>query len=177
MLDLHNTPHTSPERDVYGVPFVRKLAALKRHRIVFRFKFHWNMFTAVQFAIRQHWDNDMVPSMHQAIIWTNDGRSISWLLMPWLLTSPGHQQPWYWLYIVHSTSMRHICVIRSKWIIWKNSHVSVTSTLNLWLLGVFWRKWACHNGVALYHDALCVISGKTNNSSWESTPDNKVHGA
>ena len=28
-------------------------------------------------------------------------RSMSWLLMPWLLTSPtspGHQQPWYWLY-------------------------------------------------------------------------------
>ena len=25
-------------------------------------------------------------------------RSISWLLMPWLLTWPGHQQPWYWLY-------------------------------------------------------------------------------
>ena len=24
-------------------------------------------------------------------------RSISWLLMPSLLTSPGHQQPWYWL--------------------------------------------------------------------------------
>ena len=24
-------------------------------------------------------------------------RSISWLLMPWLLPSPGHQQPWYWL--------------------------------------------------------------------------------
>ena len=24
-------------------------------------------------------------------------RSISWLLTPWLLTSPGHQQPWYWL--------------------------------------------------------------------------------
>ena len=24
-------------------------------------------------------------------------RSISWLLMPWPLTSPGHQQPWYWL--------------------------------------------------------------------------------
>ena len=23
--------------------------------------------------------------------------SISWLLMPWLLTSTGHQQPWYWL--------------------------------------------------------------------------------
>ena len=24
-------------------------------------------------------------------------RSISWLLMPWLLMSPGHQQPCYWL--------------------------------------------------------------------------------
>ena len=24
-------------------------------------------------------------------------RSISWLLLPWLFTSPGHQQPWYWL--------------------------------------------------------------------------------
>ena len=24
-------------------------------------------------------------------------RSIPWLLMPWLLTSPGQQQPWYWL--------------------------------------------------------------------------------
>ena len=23
-------------------------------------------------------------------------RSISWLLMPWLLASPGHQPPWYW---------------------------------------------------------------------------------
>ena len=23
--------------------------------------------------------------------------SIPWLLMPWLLESPGHQQPWYWL--------------------------------------------------------------------------------
>ena len=30
-------------------------------------------------------------------------RSISWLLMPWLLTSPGHQQPWYWLYIEQSS--------------------------------------------------------------------------
>ena len=27
-------------------------------------------------------------------------RSISWLLMPWLLTSPGHQQLWYWLCII-----------------------------------------------------------------------------
>ena len=25
-------------------------------------------------------------------------RSIAWLLMPWLLVSPGHQQPYYWLH-------------------------------------------------------------------------------
>ena len=24
-------------------------------------------------------------------------KSISWLLMPWLLASPGHQHPWFWL--------------------------------------------------------------------------------
>ena len=23
-------------------------------------------------------------------------KSMPWLLMPWLLASPGHQQPWYW---------------------------------------------------------------------------------
>ena len=27
-------------------------------------------------------------------------RSIPWLLMPWLLVSPDHQQPWYWLHKV-----------------------------------------------------------------------------
>ena len=25
------------------------------------------------------------------------GMISTWLLMPWLLASPGHQQPWYWL--------------------------------------------------------------------------------
>ena len=25
-------------------------------------------------------------------------RSKSWLMMPWLLASPGHRQPWYWLF-------------------------------------------------------------------------------
>ena len=49
-------------------------------------------------------------------------RSISWLLMPWLLTSPGHQQPWYWLYrICRSLSylkknFKYLCHINvEKW--------------------------------------------------------------
>ena len=28
--------------------------------------------------------------------------SIPWMLMPWLLVSPGHQQPCYWLCIINS---------------------------------------------------------------------------
>ena len=50
-------------------------------------------------------------------------RSISWLLMPWLLTSsPSHQQPWYWLYrICRSFSylredFKYLCHINvDKW--------------------------------------------------------------
>ena len=43
--------------------------------------------------------------------------SISWLLMPWLLTSPGHQQPWYWLYRIRRSfsylrkRFRYLCEI------------------------------------------------------------------
>ena len=37
-------------------------------------------------------------------------RSISCLLMPWILTSQGHQHPWYWLFKIHSylSSMRNV---------------------------------------------------------------------
>ena len=28
---------------------------------------------------------------------------IPWLLMPWLLARPGHQQPWYWLYRINGS--------------------------------------------------------------------------
>ena len=33
----------------------------------------------------------------QGLSYPGLNKSISWLLMPWLLASPGHQQPWYWL--------------------------------------------------------------------------------
>ena len=47
-------------------------------------------------------------------------RSISWLLMPWLLTSPGHQQPWYrlcsicrsWSYL--RTGIKYLCHINME---------------------------------------------------------------
>ena len=37
-------------------------------------------------------------------------RSISWQLMPWLLTSPGHQQPWYWLFRICRSSYLRRCL-------------------------------------------------------------------
>ena len=45
----------------------------------------------------------MVPSVVSGLIllvlrpeYSGRTRSISWLLMPWLLMSPGHQPSWYW---------------------------------------------------------------------------------
>ena len=35
-------------------------------------------------------------------------RSITWLLMPWLPVSPGHQQPWYWTCRIN----RSLCSVR-----------------------------------------------------------------
>ena len=48
-------------------------------------------------------------------------RSISWLLMPWLLTSPGPQQPWYWLYrICRSFTYSRKCFKYLCQIMWRN---------------------------------------------------------
>ena len=62
---------------------------------------------SVQLTINQHWFRKWLGVERQeAIILTLNvqgasylglTRSISWLLMPWLLASPGHQHPWYWL--------------------------------------------------------------------------------
>ena len=50
-------------------------------------------------------------------------RSISWLLMPWLLTSPGHQQPWYWL-----------CRICRSWSYLRKDFI--TSVKSMWSNGI-----------------------------------------
>ena len=93
---------------------------------VFWLKFDWSLFLAFQLTIVLHWFRqwlgaDQATSHYRNQWWLvywciyvsfslNEltlnvrgpsylglPRSISWLLMPWLLTSPGHQQPWYWL--------------------------------------------------------------------------------
>ena len=42
--------------------------------------------------------NTWMPEQNDHELYLGLTRSISWLLMPWLLTSPRHQQPWYWIY-------------------------------------------------------------------------------
>ena len=42
-------------------------------------------------------------------------RSISWLLMPWVLTLPGHQQPWHWLYRICSWGRSLSTCVISIW--------------------------------------------------------------
>ena len=55
------------------------------------------------FMISLHWLRDSSLMLHVLTLnmrgpsYLGLTRSISWLLMPWLITSPGHQQPWYWL--------------------------------------------------------------------------------
>ena len=46
--------------------------------------------------------------------------SISWLLMSWLLTSPGNQQKWYWLWVKHpKTKGRASCFF---WVFFNRSY-------------------------------------------------------
>ena len=91
----------------------------------FRLRFHWSLFIRVQLTTFQHWFRSWLgadqashylnqwwlvywriyvsPSLNELTLsvrgpsYLGLTRSISWLLMPWLLTSPGHQQSWYWL--------------------------------------------------------------------------------
>ena len=44
------------------------------------------------------WGSDLWNIAVLGLEYSGTIRSIPLLLMPWLLVSPGHQQPWYWLY-------------------------------------------------------------------------------
>ena len=76
-------------------------------------------------------------------------RSISWLLMPWLLTSPGHQQPWYLLCRIckswsYSRKDLSTCVIS----MWSNEikckYMFMFPLNNLTRKGLIKEVW-CHN--------------------------------
>ena len=76
------------------------------------------LFSRIMFIAAITWENVLILNVWgpSYLGWT---RSILWLLMPWLLASPGHQQPWYWL-----------CNIGKSWSYTRNDfnflwHVSV----------------------------------------------------
>ena len=50
--------------------------------------------------LSQCWPKSMSPYGATRLQWVNEHygqtKSISYMLMPWLLALPGHQQPWYW---------------------------------------------------------------------------------
>ena len=43
--------------------------------------------------------------------------SMTWLMMPWLLVLPYHQQPWYWLCAIYTPPCRPWGMISSMWVI------------------------------------------------------------
>ena len=98
---LHSVLHTT-------------LLVLKKFRIFsswfFSWYFHWRCWTLciLSFERKEIYIYIHVSAFYIIFQWFTLNvwglsylsliRSISWLLMPWLLTWPGHQQPWYWLY-------------------------------------------------------------------------------
>ena len=83
-------------------------------------------------------------------------RSISWLLMPRLLASPGHQQPWYWL-----------CKIGKSWSFTRKDfnylwHVSVEKWHKMWIhVYVSSQNLACKELIYWVICVCCVAISKT----------------
>ena len=78
-----------------------------------RFKYISTQLKHVHHGVSNHWQHDLLCNslfgrqLHRYLGLTG---SISQLLMSWLLASPGHQQPWYWLWGTITTT----CVV-SMW--------------------------------------------------------------
>ena len=66
-------------------------------------KYEWKIiYILVRTETFVRWDHEIVHGKQLTLnvrgpSYLGLTRSISWFLTPWLLASPGHQQPWYWL--------------------------------------------------------------------------------
>ena len=70
-------------------------------------------------------------------------RSVSILLMPWLLASPGHQHPWYWLCRRNST----VCI-----------HSSSRNVINCRYMFIFLLENVVLNElIDIFHGCIAVI--------------------
>ena len=90
-------------------------------------------------------------------------RSISWLLMPWLLTSTGNQQPRYWLYRLWRSfsylrkDFKYLC----QKSLWSNDikckYMLMFPLKNLARKGLIWRA-SCSWDQCIYNDAQSPCS-------------------
>ena len=95
-------------------------------------------------------------------------RSISWLLMPWLLTSPGHQQSWYWSYTMCRSfsylrkDFKYLCQINvEEW--QKRNYMFMFPLKNLACKGLnsLWTRntiWWHRIGSTLSHVMACCLT-------------------
>ena len=49
------------------------------------------------FSLQKWWNHSCRFSLNLLVLRPEHSGQIQWLMMPWLLASPGHQQPLYWL--------------------------------------------------------------------------------
>ena len=76
----------------------RKLLGMKLTRYMLNISHGMKKFIFTFHAIPLLWLGTGIwnPSSSKTKTYLYSTESISWLLMSWLLASPGHQQPWYW---------------------------------------------------------------------------------
>ena len=126
-LDLQGHMAISNHKTAFNVALVhwqrRANAAIRpKHALVilgFTWKYAISVYVYLFFhsvdGLETHIEGKETPNRWSGCLWENTWskvlltvnvrgpidhgltRSISWLLMPWPLASPGHQQPWYWL--------------------------------------------------------------------------------
>ena len=93
--------------------FICWLMAVGDHDVCLLWVCHAMLFIHVHLAVysRDGWDIDHMATDGTDMLAGDDGwtkldylgqsRSVSCLLMPWLLVEPGHHQPWYWWCMAH----------------------------------------------------------------------------
>ena len=102
--------------------------------IAFCFKFHSSLFLGDQLTL------NMQGASYLSLTW-----SISQLLMPWFLSSPENQQPWYWLSRIRRSlsylkRISTICVIS----MWRND-------IKCKYMFMFPLKNLAHKGLTICH--------------------------